>query len=206
MTFDDIKAVVFSFQKARDDTVLESTCEAAINTAINQILRETELSAIQFDPPAINTVAGTDAYDTHASVFKILTMEITEAGNRQPLNFIPWRQWKETLFGTQARGKPEFWSYWDTKIRLSPSPDAVYSITYPSLKKVGGLDAIDDEFRDVVLNGALAFFAPQYIPVFQKGKGELYAYWEKERAGSQSLLFDADVQAHYENTRGFNVV
>lgn len=206
MTFDEIVAIVFSFQKARDATVQEATIKSSVNTAINQIIRETELSAIQYDPPAISTVVGQDGYNINGSVFKILTMEITDAGTKGSLVFIPWREWKERKFGTQVNGKPEYWSFWNGQIKLSPVPDKVYSITYPSLKRVGGLDAIEPEFHDAVLNGALAFFDPKYIGVFEKAKKELYAYWEAERAGSESWEFDADVEAHHVVTRSINVV
>lgn len=206
LTYDQIRALVFSFQKARDATVVSTDIDAAINASINQILRQAEISNIQFDPPAFNTVANTDEYNINDSVFKILEMEITDAGIKSALSFISWRKWKTYKHGTPVTGKPENWTVWSNKIRLWPIPSAVYSITYPSLKKVGGIDAIAEEFRDVVLNGALAVFEPRYIAVFEKGKEELYAYWEKERASNNDWQGDADVEAHHVATRLINVV
>lgn len=206
LTYDQIKASVFSFQKARDATVQSTDIDASINAAMNKIFREAELSSIQFEPPPINTVIGQDFYNIPDTVFKIMEMEITVSGIKSALPFKSWRQYKELKHGTQSPGTPQYWTVWENKIRLWPAPDAICQLTMQTLKKVGGIDAIAEEFRDVVLDGALSFFDPQYLPVFEKGKEELYAYWEKERASNSDWQGDADVEAHHETTRHINVV
>jgi len=206
LTYDQIKSSVFSFQKGRDATVQATDIDASINSAMNKIFREAELAAIQFEPPPLNTVVGQDFYDINASVFKILEMEITTSGIKGPLSFVSWRVYKQLKWGSQSNSIPLHWTVWENKIRLWPAPDAVYVLTMQTLKKVGGIDAIAEEFRDVVLDGALSFFDPKYIPVFEKGKQELYAYWEKERASNNQFQGDADVEAHHAATAQFNIV
>jgi hypothetical protein len=206
LTFDEIKRIVFSFQKARDANVQESTIEAAINSAINRTIRGAELPPLRWEPPSFPTVASDASYDMHDQVFKVLSVEIEDAGVRSGLDFRAWDQMRELRFGTQANGKPEFWTVWEGKMELWPTPDKVYTIYYPSLRKAGGLDAIDDQFRDVVINGALAFFDPAYIPVFEKGKKEVNAYWEYERAERMSFEMDAAVEAHFDFQDRINVV
>lgn len=209
LTFDEIKRIVFSFQKARDDTVQESTIEAAIYSAINQVLREAEYPGTQFEPTGIVTASGTYKYNIHDQVEKILdAVEITDsAGLIAPLYFKSWDDMRKLRHGTPPdNAKPTYWTVWGGKMELSPTPDAVYTVNYPSLKKGSTLDLIPETYRDAPMFGALSVFDPKYIGVFEKAKGEVLAYWEKMRSEQLSFRADGDVESHYNATEEINVI
>lgn len=202
LDFDEIVRIVLSAQKARDPNVTKATVEAAANSAVVQVLREGQFPSEEFDPPAINTVIGTFKYNRHTSVVRVLDLvNITDSGEKTPLHFKNQEAMLKLKYGTQTNAKPKWWSLWKGQLWLHPTPDAVYPINYPSERRVAGIDAIDDDFRDVVLNGTLAAFIPTYIPIFEKGKDEVQRFWEGQDAEKDEWKSDAVVEAHnvYQN-------
>lgn len=209
LTFDEIKRIVFSFQKARDANVQESTVEAAIYSAIDQICRVPELPGTQWDSPPISTVAGTYAYNFNTQVAKVLMVEIKDSDNvRTELAFKSWDDMKRLRQGSEVDDPalPVYWTVWQGQLVVYPTPDKAYTLYVAAMKKPSGLDVIPEAYRDAVVNGALAFFAPEYIPVFEKSKQEVQAYWEDQAVEQLSFEADSDVEAHYDVQRKINVV
>lgn len=206
LSYDDIKQLVYSFQKSRGEGASESAAEAAVDAAINEIFRGAELPPLRFDPPTFDTVIGTSAYAIDGDVFKILMVEITEGGKKSEVAFRPWDTIRRWRHGTQTNSKPDYWTVFDGRLEVYPTPDAAYTIAYPSLRKASGIDAIAPEFRDVVVNGALAKVDPNYLPVFQRGLNDLTAHWDQQREEQMQFGIDADVEAHYAKQDQINVV
>ena len=208
LTHEEIRRIVFSFQKARDATVLESTIDAAIQSAIHEIVREAHLPGTEYDPKAISTVLGTPDYSLDDNVSKVLMVEVDEgtSDGKAELHFKNWEDMKILKHGAQTNAKPTHWGIWKGRLWLDPTPDKAYTITYPSIRTAATLDTIPDQFRDAVTKGALAFFEPGYIGVFEKAKKEVLAYWQRERAEQTSIQNDGDVEAHYAVTEQVNVL
>lgn len=76
---------------------------------------------------SFSTVAGTDTYAQLNIVEQIDSLTVTVNGAREPLLRVTFQE-MEALYGSGTRGIPTHYCVYDELVRLSPVPDAVYTM------------------------------------------------------------------------------
>ena len=132
-TFSELKTSVANYLN-RDD--LTSVIPDFITLTENRINRELRARA-NVSRVTTTTTSGTDLYDFPADLIELRSVTYVSSNNNTALSYMtPESGTRE--YGTTANGSPKAYSNMGKAIKLSPTPDAAYTIAeFPSLYLYG---------------------------------------------------------------------
>lgn len=144
-----------------DQTVYRARVQRWLNEAQSRIARILELPN-QYGTATITTVVGTETYNLPSDVVRI--NGVTNASSPSELTYV--EDPADIAYNNQAGqsvGEPQYYTLSSgTTIRLSPIPDAVYSLTLDYYKAPSALSAdtdvstIPSDYHDVMISYALS--------------------------------------------------
>lgn len=143
----------------RDPTDATDLARAAdaLNDALLSLLDSGDLWDFLEAEGTFSTVAGTDSY-TYATIGTTTLvptngapgeiLAITDDTNANTLTALGWEALEQAVQGTQyasqPQGQPQAFAKWDSRIRLYPEPDAVYTLRWFGRQGVGVMSAGTD--------------------------------------------------------------
>lgn len=177
----------------------EADINQAIASAVAAILRRGTLPNEMYSPKNLVTVSGANSLAVDEEMGIIHRVWRLDGSKRIKLEYVTLDRMDDVFRydgGTHATAKPVRWTFNNNKIELEPTPDAVYTISYRGERVAGSLYNIPDDFRDVVINGALSVVLPAYIRPFERGLAEVAKYYRKSTGRKRQWSHGSAVRAH----------
>jgi hypothetical protein len=154
-TFSELKTSIANYLN-RDD--LSSVIPDFITLTENRINRELRARA-NVTRVTATTTSGTDIYDFPADLIELRSVSYVSGSNKNALSYMtPESGTRE--YGTTANGSPKAYSNMGKAIKLSPTPDAAYTIELIYYSQIASLsdsrttNNILAEFPSLYLYGA----------------------------------------------------
>lgn len=188
--------------------VSEDLTLEAVHASVGAIVREGNFPTEVFSPPNLTTTAGTSTLTPHSDMGVVHRVWLVETGKRTPLDPLTLDVLDDNYRydgTTQTNAKPLRWAMNAGKIDLHPTPDQAYTIAYRGERKSSSLQNIPEQFRDVVIAGALSLYIPAYLPVFERGKYAVKRYWRAARGTPRTWSQSGQVTAHHNERFDQNV-
>ena len=211
LTQDNIERIVFARQSMRNtefNIVLLPDVQAAVTAAISRMARVAEFPYEQWDPPPFNTVQGKANYKVHGDVARILRLNLTKTnGAKIKLASVTDLRFDELRWtgGNEPEEQPTEWTVWQQEIWLNPVPNQAYPINYPSERVTASVDSIPHQFRDILIDGAMAFFDAKHMPVFMLGVDQAKKYMRSMKGRRREWKADRAVEAEHRRQEIRNV-
>ena len=142
----------FAILKARiADEIARTDLTANIITSVVSAVAFYERRRFYFNEATttFSTVSGQDYYSSSdnaaiATLIEIDSLLVTESGTKSPVIATDFQFIADQNNSSSATGAPQFYCYYKRNIRLSPFPDAVYTMTMAYVARLTALSADAD--------------------------------------------------------------
>lgn len=178
--------------------VTEADINQAIASAVSAILRRGTLPSEMYSPPNLTTVSGANALEVDEEMGIIHRVWRLDGTKRIKLEWVSLDRLDDVFRydgDTHATAKPLRWTFNNGKIELDPTPDDTYTIAYRGERVSGSIYNVPDDFRDIVINGALSVVIPAYIRPFERGLQDVARYYRKAKGKKRQWSHGSAVRA-----------
>ena len=187
----------------------EADLNEAIASAVAAIRRRGNLPNEMYAPNNLATTANRNWLAVDKEMGIIHRVWRLDGAKRYKLEYISLDKLDDEYRydGTEHSTRiPTMWTFNKGRIELFPVPDGVYAIPYRGERTSGSLSNIPDDFKDVVINGALSIISPAYIRPFERGLAEVSRYYRVVKGKKRQWKHGSIVRQHFADRWNRNVV